>query len=242
MQPNVAVQERRLSALGGGALLAAALARRGTLGVALGMAGLGLLYRGASGRCAFYRRLGVDTAHGRPLRREFELRRAITIDAPPDRIRDFVRDPAKLAELLPFVRRAMELGPEEWQIEARLPGGRRSLVPVKSFQDARGNPVWRGESGAPVSEVAVHLDPAPEARGTEVRLVIKGRAPGGYLGAVAAHGLKRLAERALGARLARMKQQLESRETASATPQPEAPRSLAHRAAAAFGQAVRGPA
>jgi uncharacterized membrane protein len=192
MQPNVAPQERSLSALGGGALFAAGLARRGTLGAVLAMAGLGLLLRGASGRCPFYRRLGVDTAHGRPLRRKLELRRAITIDASTDRIRESVRDPAKLVELLP------------------------------------------------VSEVALHLDPAPEARGTEVRVVVKGRAPGGYLGALAAHGLKAAAERALGARLARLKQQLETRETATAGPQPEAPRSLAHRMAAAFGQAVRG--
>jgi uncharacterized membrane protein len=240
MQPNVAPQERRLTALGGGALLAAGLARRGALGAVLGITGLGLLLRGASGRCPFYRRLGVDTAHGRPLRRELELRRAITIDASTERIREFVRDPAKLAELLPFVDRASELGAEEWQLEARLPGGARSLMPMKSCEDASGNPVWRGARGSPVSEVALHLDPAPEARGTEVRVVVKGRAPGGIVGALAAHGLKGAAERALGARLARLKQQLETRETASAGPQPEAPRSFAHRMAAGFGQAVRG--
>jgi uncharacterized membrane protein len=241
LRTNVAARERAVSAVAGGALLLAALARRRALGLALAATGVGLLYRGFSGRCALYRSLGVDTAHGRPLQREIELRRAITIGVAPDRIREELRDPERLPALLPFVRHASEPSRGHWQLQSVLPGGRPRMQAMDALQDARGV-IWRGEPDALLSEVSVRLDPAPGARGTELHLLVRARPPGGYPGAVAGRWLRGLAERALGARLGRLKQHLESRETAIASPQPEGARSFVYRSAVAIGEAARGPA
>ena len=61
---NVGNLERVASVLGGAALAAWALKRRskGTLGLAL--AGLPLVWRGATGHCALYDRMGIDRVHG----------------------------------------------------------------------------------------------------------------------------------------------------------------------------------
>jgi hypothetical protein len=61
---NVGKIERVASILGGAALAAWALKRRskGTMGLAL--AGLPLVWRGATGHCAVYERMGIDRVHG----------------------------------------------------------------------------------------------------------------------------------------------------------------------------------
>ena len=61
---NVGKLERVASILGGAALAAWALKRRskGTMGLAL--AGLPLVWRGATGHCALYDRMGIDRVHG----------------------------------------------------------------------------------------------------------------------------------------------------------------------------------
>jgi Protein of unknown function (DUF2892) len=61
---NVGNLERVVSVLGGAALAAWALKRRskGTMGLAL--AGLPLVWRGATGHCAVYDRMGIDRVHG----------------------------------------------------------------------------------------------------------------------------------------------------------------------------------
>ncbi len=60
---NLGKIERVASVLGGAALAAWALKRRskGTLGLAL--AGLPFVWRGATGHCALYDRLGIDRTH-----------------------------------------------------------------------------------------------------------------------------------------------------------------------------------
>lgn len=61
---NVGKTERGISMAVGSALLAQAFRRRTPFGAALGLGGLALLARGASGRCPLYQQLGVDRGHG----------------------------------------------------------------------------------------------------------------------------------------------------------------------------------
>jgi uncharacterized membrane protein len=57
---NLGFAERLVSTLGGGALLAAAVLRRGPARALLLGGGLALLLRGSSGHCPLYRLLGID--------------------------------------------------------------------------------------------------------------------------------------------------------------------------------------
>src|SRR5262245_41081438 len=60
--PNVGTPERIGSAIVGLASFAGGVKCRGPLGGILTLAGAYLIYRGATGRCEGYRRLGIDTA------------------------------------------------------------------------------------------------------------------------------------------------------------------------------------
>jgi hypothetical protein len=61
---NVAEVERSLSVMGGVALLGAALAARGVVGLLMGLAGGAMVYRGLTGHCQIYQALGINTAEG----------------------------------------------------------------------------------------------------------------------------------------------------------------------------------
>jgi len=61
---NVGPTERWVSMIAGGALALYGLARRSVTGGILASLGAGLAYRGITGHCPVYERLGVDTAGG----------------------------------------------------------------------------------------------------------------------------------------------------------------------------------
>lgn len=64
---NVGRMERWASVLGGAALAAYALKRRGRGGLGLALAGAPLLWRGATGHCSVYEKMGIDRVHGTAL-------------------------------------------------------------------------------------------------------------------------------------------------------------------------------
>jgi uncharacterized membrane protein len=61
---NVGDLERLASTVGGGALALYGLTRGSLLGAALAVLGGSLVYRGATGHCPLYERLGIDTTRG----------------------------------------------------------------------------------------------------------------------------------------------------------------------------------
>jgi DUF2892 family protein len=64
---NVGKMERWASVLGAAALAAYALKRRGKGGMGLALAGAPLLWRGATGHCSVYEKMGIDRVHGTAL-------------------------------------------------------------------------------------------------------------------------------------------------------------------------------
>ncbi|HKV12265.1 MAG TPA: YgaP-like transmembrane domain [Thermoanaerobaculia bacterium] len=64
---NVGKVERWASVLGGAALAAYALKRRGKGSLGLALAGAPLLWRGATGHCSVYEKMGIDRVHGTAL-------------------------------------------------------------------------------------------------------------------------------------------------------------------------------
>jgi hypothetical protein len=61
---NVGKMERWASVLGGAALAAYALRRRSKGAMGLALAGAPLIWRGATGHCSVYHKLGIDRVHG----------------------------------------------------------------------------------------------------------------------------------------------------------------------------------
>src|SRR5438874_12347482 len=77
---NVGRNERKVSALAGGALALFGLSRRSLGGFALAGLGGALLYRGVSGHCHGYAALGIDTNDDAPPQPEEYYDRGIHVE------------------------------------------------------------------------------------------------------------------------------------------------------------------
>src|SRR5205807_120293 len=89
-EKNMSEAERWISAIGGGALLVYGLVRRSLGGALVGLAGGGLLYRGLTGHCSIYERLGMNTA--RTGHEPLKIERAVTVNRPPEELYRFWRN------------------------------------------------------------------------------------------------------------------------------------------------------
>lgn len=191
---NVAQAERLASAVGGG-LLALAGARRGGVGGALlGLAGAALLHRGATGHCAVYDGLGVNTAEAEarvggtlPAARHTDGVRAessVTVARPAEELyaawRDFSTHPRFMERVERVVVRPD--GRMRWTVSA--PMGRTLEWDAVVVDEREGEYVaWATEEGADLpSRGAAWFTPVGHGTTTEVRLVMEFDPPLGMVG------------------------------------------------------------
>jgi uncharacterized membrane protein len=187
---NVTVKERWLSALGGGALAAYGLRHRGVSGIMLAAFGSALVARGASGRCALYRSLGIGAGVDTPRRGRARLERAVTIARPREEVYRYLREPRRAEEVLGDL-------------------GRMRVVEEQENERI----VWRSyDVGAGERTVTARLADAPGGRGTEVELILDQAAPAGKLGRSMAKLLGAGPEAGLGRALRKLKQCMEAGE------------------------------
>ena len=119
---NVGQTERMLSAIAGGALALYGL-RRGSLGGLLVAAvGAALGYRGISGNCQLYEKLGIDSAAARPNVGNLGIKidKEIVVNAPPERLYGIWRNFENLPKILSQIERVEILSPtrSRWTLNA----------------------------------------------------------------------------------------------------------------------------
>jgi uncharacterized membrane protein len=190
---NVGNFERAASALLGGALFAFGLRRGGTSSALFGVLGGSLVYRGLSGHCPIYQRLGVDAAHleqrnsdpatGAPEFDAPEVQRSITIRRPAAELYALWQKPEIQARIMAHF--AQVTGGANGNLHWRL----RPLAKVLSFEtaciEARGGELvrWRSLAGGDLhSEWSVLFRPAPGNYGTELTLQVRFDPPGALWG------------------------------------------------------------
>jgi uncharacterized membrane protein len=157
---NVPVKERWFSALGGGALAAYGLRHRGVSGIMMAALGSALLARGASGRCAIYRSLGIGAGVDALRRGNARFEHAVTIARPREAVYRYLREPQRAEDLLRDV-------------------GRMRVVEEQENERI----IWRSyDVGAGERSVIARVADAPGGRGTEVELILEQAAPAGKLG------------------------------------------------------------
>lgn len=182
---NVGHTERALSgALGGALLLAATKTRLFTSGAAAALGTL-LLYRGASGSCPVYRRMGVSTARHSSGDGGVDVQRSITIGRSPDEVYRFWRDPENLPRIMGhFAKVTAEAHHAHWRLD--LPLGRRVEWDTQVVDEAPGERIhWRSRQPSELdSEGEVVLTPHGEW-GTEVTLRLRFEPPLGKAGRMA---------------------------------------------------------
>lgn len=213
---NVGETERFLSLLGGGALAIDGLRRGGMMGFAEIAAAGFLGYRGATGSCAMYKALGVDTEQGAGLISSggtwVEVRRAITIGVPAEQLYTFWRNDENIQQVMSHVREVERIDQRRshWTVDGPL--GTTVQWETEIVDDKPNERIaWRATKKADVAnEGAVTFKPAPGDRGTEVSVTIRYQPPLGRLGQAAAAMLQREPGQQLGDDLRNLKRKMET--------------------------------
>lgn len=178
---NVGSGERLISiALGG--ILAAKGVRRGSFGGFLtAITGGYLMYRGSTGRCALYDRLGVMTSAG-----PIEIHESVTVNRPVHEIYGFWRNLENLPEVMSHLEEVKVIDSRRSHWGAIAPGGIKVEWDAE-ITDERENEyiAWRSLPYSDIdTEGLIEFRKAPGNRGTEIRLHMAYNLPGGASPAV----------------------------------------------------------
>ncbi|HYJ89540.1 MAG TPA: SRPBCC family protein [Pyrinomonadaceae bacterium] len=204
---NVGKIERIASAIGGGALIGYAIKSRSKGGIALGLLGAGLLYRGATGQCEAYRVFGVNTVDGaEEVARDVHIEKSITINRSPQELYKFWRDFENLPRFMENLESVTRLDDQRSHWVAIGPGGKEIEWDAEIYNEKDGELIaWRSLPGSDLTNAgSVHFEPAPDGRGTYLKVTLNYNPPGGKAAALFAklfgqepgqlveHNLKRL--------------------------------------------------
>ena len=180
---NVGNYERIASAVGGGALIGYAITTRTKTGIALGLLGAGLLYRGATGQCEAYRSLGINTADNgtsEDVAREVHVEKSITVSSTPKELYRFWRDFENLPQFMEDLESVTKLDETRSHWVANGPGGKQVEWDAEIYNEKENEMIaWRSLPGADVTNAgSVHFEEAP-GHGTYVKVVLNYNPPGG---------------------------------------------------------------
>jgi uncharacterized membrane protein len=198
---NVGQGERWLSMVAGSALAAYGARRRDLPGGLAAAAGAALLYRGATGYCAFNERIGRDSAHrghaaiadaGSDTRqrlggsRGIHVEDAVTINRPISEVYRFWRNFENLPRFMNHLESVAmrESGISHWV--AKGPAGIPVEWDARIINEIENRLIgWQSLEGSTVATAgSVHFDETP--RGTQVRVHFQYEPPAGKLGAAVA--------------------------------------------------------
>jgi uncharacterized membrane protein len=199
---NVSDPERWASVIGGAALAIYGLDRRDLAGGLLAVIGAELIRRGATGHCLVYDALNVSTATDATARgphrdlpaspaatvrasRAVKVEHSVTVKAPASELYAFWRDPANLPRVLEFVESVEMLSDTTARWRVRGPAGKSIEWDAEIINEIPNELLaWKSVGDADVPNAgSLHFRPAPNGRGTEVKIVFEYEPPAGHLGA-----------------------------------------------------------
>ena len=204
---NVGAAERALSVVGGGALAAYGLRRRGLPGMTLALIGLELLRRGTTGHCHLYSALGLTSANadgsstlphrardvtGRAAtvnaRKAVKIERSVSVQGNPAELFSIWRDFSNLPRFMTHIESVERVDEMHSHWVARGPGGRTIEWDAEIVNEIPGELVaWKTVGDPDVAHAgSVHFRRVPAKRDTEVRLVLDYEPPAfATIGAIA---------------------------------------------------------
>lgn len=219
---NVGDMERRLSLAGGAASAIFGLRRGGLMGLL--MAGLGamLMYRGGSGHCGLYERMGISTARssdkgllGRSSSVPPRLRASVAINRDRGEIYGYWRDFSNLARFMRYIEEVRPTGEKTSHWVADVPMAGQLEWDAELIADEPGERLaWRSVEGSEIeTEGEVRFRSSPY--GTEVDVEMSYQLPS-TAGAVASRLARSLTQSMLREDLRRFKRLLETGEAPTA--------------------------
>jgi uncharacterized membrane protein len=217
---NVGQQERKASMVGGAALalsgLKSIVGKRYLPGLAQLAAGALFFYRGKTGHCDVFEAAGIDTTGF--AEKGVRVEKYLTVNRPPQQVYEFWHNMENLPRFLAHIESVQMTGEQSSHWKARGPAGVALEWDAEMVEDYPGQLIlWRSVGDATMpNEGSVEFREAPGARGTEVKVSIRYFPPGGAAGKAAATLAKVITSQQIEEDLKRLKQILETGETARA--------------------------
>jgi uncharacterized membrane protein len=211
--------ERKASMVGGAALAASGLAqlthKKILPGLAMMAAGSMFLYRGKTGHCNVYEKMGVDTA-GADVN-GLTVEKVMTINRQPREVYDFWHNFENLPKFMKHLDTVQTIGTTKSHWKAHGPGNISVEWDAELTEDQPGRRIsWHSLENSDIpNQGNVEFNEAPAGRGTELKVKIQYFPPGGTAGKVAAKILHGLNEKQVEEDMRRLKQILETGETAT---------------------------
>ncbi len=222
-QPRNVGDNERLASLAGGAVLALMALRRGGVGgLALGALGGMLLYRGATGHCAVYERMGRSSAkptdQGLMAEKQIHLRTSMTIDRSPEELYTFWRNFENLPQFMRHIVDVTTFDDRRSHWVAQAPFGNTVEWDAEVVEDVPNERIkWQSSPDATVRHHGeIRFRPAAAGRGTEVEVEMRYEPPGGRLGATVARYFNGITKQGMQEDLRRFKQLMETGEIPTA--------------------------
>ena len=192
---NVGTPERIVSALGGAALTVMALRDlKSPAGVSMLLTGGFLLARGLSGYCAVNNAMGRNTARkvGSPV----EVKTSVSLNKPRAEVYSFWRKLENLPKFMKHLEKVEEIDQTRSKWTAKGPAGVGSVSWEAEIVEDHQNEFisWRSLPGSTVDNAGqVRFVETP--RGTDIRVQMTYRLPGGDVGGAAARLVSPMAEK-----------------------------------------------
>jgi uncharacterized membrane protein len=224
---NLSNPERWFSVVAGAAVAAYGLTRRSISGLVLAGLGGSLVYRGATGHCPMYGALGISTAGETqgdnvsvPYGRGIRVEKSVTINGTPEQLYSFWRNFENLPRFMDHLESVDVRDGSHSHWRAKGPAGLKAEWDAEIINEVPNELIgWRSVDGSTVQNAgSVHFTPTP--RGTEIKVVLRYDPPGGALGAVIAKLFGEDPKHQVGEDLRRLKQIIETGETATNQGQP----------------------
>ena len=207
----------RIGSIGiGAALVGYGLSRRSLGGLLIAAAGGALIGRGATGHCALYEKLGINsgqlnTERGVPGNKGIKVTQAITVNAEPREVYRFWRNLENLPRFIEHVQSVERIDDlrSHWVVKG--PAGMTVEWNAAIVSDREGELIaWESLPGAEVQNAgSVRFDPAANG-GTELKVTLQYNPPAGVIGAAVAKLFGEAPDQQLAGDLQRAKEMIES--------------------------------
>lgn len=185
---NVGRSERIASLVGGAALVLAGRRQGSWSGLLLAATGAGLLYRGATGRCYAYQKLGISTNHTNeqtaiPARQGVKVEKRLLVNRPAAELYRFWRDLSNLPRVFQHLVSVEEQSSNRSRWVARGPMKQKLEWEAEIITDRPDEVLaWRSLDGSQVDTAgSVRFEESSNGRGTNVVISLKYNPPGGQL-------------------------------------------------------------
>jgi uncharacterized membrane protein len=222
---NVQQPERIGSIAAGAGLVLYGASRRSFGGMLIALLGGALIHRGATGHCAMYEKLGINsrqlnTEQGVRGDKGIKVVKTITVARSPQEVYRYWRNLENLPRFMDHVESVRELDDRRSAWVVKGPLGHDVEWTAEIITDREGELIaWESLPGAEVQNAgSVWFQPAANG-GTEVKVALQYQPPAGVLGATVAKIFGEAPEQQLTDDLNRFKELIESGAVAGATNQ-----------------------